>query len=156
MTILNSYDYHPPGWQHVQELSDSTMDSDKQAPVPKFSRSHILSLQALDRSLHDWKHTEPFTSVMIYPPAFNVWNIWFVPEESSNFFLGTILPSACKNAVFFFPSDTSLEVLSIYLAFFSWYQSPIPWWTSDFIRKMYAWESLCFTQIWAFLKFSIR
>lgn len=102
MTILNSYDYHPPGWQHVQELSDSTMDSDKQAPVPKFSRSHILSLQALDRSLHDWKHTEPFTSVMIYPPAFNVWNIWFAPEESSKFILGTILPSAYKNAVFFF------------------------------------------------------
>lgn len=138
MIILNSCDYQSPGWQHVQELSNSTMDSDKHTSVPKFSHSHILSLQALDRSLDNRRHTEPFTSVMIYPPAFNVWNIWFAPQEYSTFILGTILPSACKNAVFFFPSDTSLEVLSIYLVIFSSYQSPIPWWTSDFIRKMHA------------------
>lgn len=69
-----------------------------------------------------------------------------------NLFLEPFYLLLIKMQYFFFPSDTSLEILSIYLVFFSWYQSPIPWWTSDFIRKMYAWESLCFTQIWVFLK----
>lgn len=72
MTVLNSDDYHPPGWQHVPALSNSTMDSDKQAPALKFSCCHISSLQALDRSLDDSRHTEPFNSVMVYPPAFNM------------------------------------------------------------------------------------
>lgn len=101
MTVLSSGDYHPLGWQRVQALSNSTMDSDKQDPVPKFSCGYISSLQALGRSLDDSRHTEPFTSIMVYPPAFHIWNIWFAPGEYFKFILESGLPSACKNAVFF-------------------------------------------------------
>lgn len=118
MTVLSSDDYHPLGWQHVQALCNSTMDSDKQAPAPKFSCGHISSLQALDRSLHDSRHTEPFTSIMVCPPAL-IYETFDLQQESiQNLFLNQVYLLLVKMR-YFFPSHTNswspLQILSSYL-----------------------------------------